>query len=121
MGVGSFLSNVAETAELHSVIGLRSRYYKTNYANAKAQVIEYIKEIKATLRNVDDEHKEIFIQSNRFHIIVTFVQVTPIETSIDFKVEMYSMFGFNRPQKKIANFYEYLDKNLTFKGVSLHP
>ena len=121
MSVGSFFGTTAETQELHSVIALRSRYYKTNYKKAKAVIIEYAEKNKMFVRNVDDAHKEILLQSNRYHIIVILVQVNPIETSIDFKVEIYGMFGFHRPRKKIINFYEYLNNNLQYKGVGLHP
>ena len=121
MGLGSFLNNTCETSELHSQRELRSRYYKINYAKAKARVLEYAKEIKAEPRHIDDAHKELFLQSNRFHIIVSFVQISPIETSVDFKVEVYGIAGFNRPRKKIVEMYAYLDKHLEFKGVGLHP
>lgn len=117
----SFLNNLAETKELHSDAVLRTHYYKTNYQKAKAVVIEYANEIKANVRNIDDEHREIFLQSDRYHIIVSLVQVSPIETSVDFKVEQYGIIGMNRPKKRIVEFYAYLDKNLTLKGVSLHP
>ncbi len=121
MSLKSYLGTIAETQELHSVIGLRSRYYKANYQKAKEVVLEYAEQMKAVVRNIDDEHKEILLQSNKFHIIVTFVQVTPIETSIDFKVEMYGLFGLHRPRKMIIKFYEYLNSVLPFKGVGLHP
>lgn len=121
MSVGSFFGTTAETQELHTVRELRSRYYKTNYAKAKAVVIEHAKDIKVNVSNIDDEHKEILLQSNRYHIIVSFVQVNPIETSVDFKVEMYGLFGFHRPRKLVISFYDYLNNNLQFKGVGLHP
>lgn len=121
MSLGSWLGTTAETKELHSVVSLRSRYYKTNYKKAKAVVIEYANQLKANIKHIDDEHRELLLQSDRFHIIVSFVQVTPIETSIDFKVEMYGLIGMHRPRRKIVAFYEYLDNNLPFKGVGLHP
>ncbi len=121
MGFFSFLNNTAETKELHSDAELRSRYYKTNYPKAKAVVLEHVNDLKASVRNIDDEHKELFIQGDRYHIIVSLVQVNPIETSIDFKVEVYGLAGFGRPKKKIVEFYQYLDQNLSFKGVGLHP
>ena len=114
MGVMSFLSNIAETKELHSVIELRSRYYKTNYRKAKAVITEYVKKINAKVKKIDDVYKEIFIQGSNFHIIVSIVQVSPIETAIDLKVEQYGLAGFNRPVKKINDFYAYLNKELDF-------
>ena len=121
MSLSSFFGTVAETKELHSVIALRSRYYKTNYNKAKAAVLEYTKQSNLNIGNIDDSHKEILLQSNKYHIIVSFIQVTPIETAIDIKVEVYGLFGLNRPQKMIVNYYKYLDENLSFKGVGLHP
>lgn len=121
MSVGSFFGTIDETQELHVVRELRSRYYKTNYKKAKAMAIEYTKAINVNVTNIDDEHREILLQSKRYHIIVSIVQVTPIETSIDLKVEMYGLFGFHRSRKIIISFYEYLDRNLQFKGVGLHP
>ncbi|QMS85549.1 hypothetical protein [Candidatus Xianfuyuplasma coldseepsis] len=116
-----FLSPLAESKELHSEVGLRSHYYKTNYQKAKAVIMEYAQKNKIEVRHIDDEHKELFLQASKYHIIVSFVQVTPYETSVDFKVEMYTMLGFNRPKKKIMALYEYLDKQLPYKGVGLHP
>lgn len=116
-----FLSPLAETKELHSDVTLRSHYYKTNYQKTKAVIIEYAKEHKIDVRNIDDEHKELFLQASKYHVIVSMVQVTPYETSVDLKVELYTMVGFNRPKKKIIALYEYLDKQLQFKGIGLHP
>jgi hypothetical protein len=121
MGFLSFFHTIAESKELHSDTVLRSRYYKTNYAKAKAVVLEFAKEKGLDVRNIDDVHKELFLQGSRFHVIVSIVQVNPIETSIDLKVEIYGLLGFNRPKNKIVEYYAYLDQNLPFKGVGLHP
>lgn len=121
MGFMSFIGNSAETSELNSIGSLRSRYYRANYAKTKAIIQEMANEFKLDIRNVDDQHGEILLQSNKFHIVVTIISVNPIETSVDFKVLMYAFLGFNRPQKKIVEMYKYLDSKMTFKGVGLHP
>lgn len=121
MSISTFLSNSAETRELHSIQKLRSRYYKANYQKCKDQVLGYVKTLDAMVEHVDDEHKELFVQSRKYHIIFSFVQVNPIETSIDIKLEQYGLMGMHRPRKRIIEIYEYLDKKLPFKGVSLHP
>ena len=121
MSFNSWLGTIAETKELHSFIGLRSRYYKTNYEKAKAVVLEYANQINTNVSNIDDVHKEILLQSNKYHIVVSLVQVNPIETSIDFKVQFYGVIGMHRPRKMILKFYDYLNSNLQFKGVGLHP
>jgi hypothetical protein len=121
MGFFSIFQTVAESKELHSDPQLRSRYYKANYRTVKAHVIEHAKTLQLDVRSVDDEHREIFLQGSRYHIIVSIVQVNPIETSVDFKVEFYGLIGRGRPKKTILAFYQYLDANLPFKGVGLHP
>lgn len=121
MGFFSFIGNTAETSELNTDVELRSRYYKTNYSKTKAVIIEYANDNKITVKHVDDQHKEVLLQGDRFHIIVSMVQVTPIETSVDLKVEQYSLLGLNRPKKRILALYEHLNQSLSLKGVSLHP
>jgi len=121
MGLMSFFQNIAESKELHSEALLRTHYYKTNYQKVKANCLEYAGLQNLDVRTIDDVHKELFLQSARYHIIVSIVQVNPIETSVDFKVEQYGLIGMNRPRKRIIDFYQYLDKQLLLKGISLHP
>ena len=121
MGIMSFIQNIAESKELHSEGILRTHYYKSNYQNVKAVCVEYAAREKMDVRHIDDVHKELFLQANKFHIMVSIVQVNPIETSVDFKVEQYGMIGMNRPKKRIVDFYAYLDQQLVLKGISLHP
>ena len=54
-------------------------------------------------------------------MIVTCIEVTPFETSVDIKVNFFGFIGMNRPAKTIEKIYQYLDSRLRFKGVSLHP
>jgi hypothetical protein len=121
MGLGDFFRTVAETKELHRDPSLRSRYYKVNYTKAKERVLEYANKHNIQVKNIDDTHRELFLQGSRYHVIVSILQVNPIETSIDFKVEVYGLFGFNKPKKTILSFYKYLNETLTFKGTGLHP
>ena len=121
MGFFSYFSPRAESKELHSDVALRSHYYKTNYAKTRDAIVEHAQELNLGVRTIDDEHREIFLQGAKYHIICSLVQVTPYETSVDFKIEVYGLMGMNRPRKRIIQFYQYLDKKLPFKGVSLHP
>lgn len=117
----TFFKTTAETKELHAVGALRSRYYKTNYKTAKEAILEYAQSQKLETKHIDDEHKEIYLQGTRYHIMVSVVQINPIETSIDFKVQHYGLIGMNRPMQRIEAFYKFLDTKLPFKGVGLHP
>ncbi len=121
MGILDMLKTIAETKELHTEPQLRSHYYKTNYKIAKDAIISYAIKQKLEIKHVDDVHKEIFLQGPRYHVICSVVEVNPIETSIDLKVEIYGVLGMNKPKKIILGFYQYLDKKLPFKGTSLHP
>jgi len=121
MGFFDFFSNNAETAEQHQVVGMRSRYYKSGYKKVKEQIESYCNKNQITIKHVDDVHNEMFLQTNKFHMIVSIVQVSPLETSVDMKVQTYKIMGMNAPKNLIMTVYKYLDSNLTFKGTGLHP
>jgi hypothetical protein len=121
MGFFDFLSNNAETSELHSVMDLRTRYYKTSYKKVKEQVEAYAEEQNITVKHVNDVHGEIFLQTGNYHMIVSIIQVTPLETAVDMKVQTYKLMGMSLPKKLILQMYAFLNINLTFKGTSLHP
>lgn len=113
MGFLDFYKTTAETSEHAINPALRSRYYKAKYGAVKDNVLDYAKERKLHVENVDDEHHELFIKARKFHIIVTILQLKGIKTSVDIKVQKYSFIGLNKPFKEIAQLYHYLDTNLT--------
>ena len=121
MGLFDFSSNLAETTELHVNPNLRTRYYKSRYTNLKEIVINYAKENNLFLKSVNDTHGEVFLQANRFHIIISIVQVNPLETAIDIKVQTYKLIGLFKPLKIITTLYNYSDTKAEFKGTGLHP
>ncbi|MFW5913747.1 MAG: hypothetical protein ACOCSM_01665 [Bacillota bacterium] len=122
MGIRDYFSNHAETKETHFVQTLRTRYYKHSSKEILDLLESYFKKSKdASVKTRDDEHGELFAEGRRFHIIVTVHSFTPRETSVDFKVQTYRLVGAHRPKKIIQTIYAYLDKNLTLKGVALHP
>jgi len=121
MSFSSYFSPTCETRELHSDALLRTRYYRNNFK----QCLEVLQELAKTedfeIRNVNEEHGEVYVLSNGYDCIFTMTQLTPIETGIDLKVNMFGVMGFGRPKKKAVQFYKLLDKALKFKGVALHP
>lgn len=121
MGFLEIFSNNAETRELHTSVELRSRYYKANYKTIKEVIEQRCTELKIGVKHVDDMHGEMFLQTNKYHMIVSIVQVNPIESAVDMKVQTYKIAGMNAPKKLITGMYEFLDSKLTFKGTSLHP
>ena len=121
MGFFDIFTNYAETKELHKDGSLRTRYYKTNYRKAKEVVLQYATDKKLEVRNVDDNHGELYLQNSRFHMIVSVIQVTPLETAIDVKVQTYAIAGLGKPKKLCLELYKRCNEHLTYKGVSLHP
>ncbi len=121
MGLFDFVKTSAETSELHASRQLRTRYYKTGYTQVKKYIEDYAQRKKIDVRNINDEHGEIYLQSNKYHIIVSVIQVHPRETAVDIKTNTYGVFGFSKPVKLIGELYAYLNEKLEFKGVSLHP
>ena len=121
MGIKTFLSNNAETRELHTDPDLRSRYYKTNFKKVREVIEQFCDNEGIVVVNVDVSHGEMFLQTTKYHMIVSIIQVTPLETAVDLKVQTYQLIGRNVPKSKIMKLYDYLNNNLSFKGVGLHP
>lgn len=116
-----FFSTIEETRELHSNGKLRTHYYKNSYQDVLAIVRTFEREFSLNLKHVDNNHGEIYLIGSGYDMIVTCIEVTPFETSVDIKVNFFGFIGMNRPAKTIEKIYQYLDSRLRFKGVSLHP
>jgi len=121
MSITSFFLSSAESRELHSDVELRTRYYRNNFKDCLKVVQKLANELKMDVREVNEQHGEIYLIGNGFDAIITAIQLTPIETGIDIKVNYFSFAGFGRPRKRIIELFKYLDANLKFKGVALHP
>ncbi len=121
MSIGTFFSPSAETRELHRDTQLRTNYYRNRYKEVIQGLETLAEQNKLEIRFIDHDHKEMYLISNGYEVIVTITQVSPIEAGIDFKVNYFAAMGFNRPFNKIKFFYQELKQILNFKGVSLHP
>ncbi len=121
MGLLDFTKTLCETKEIHTDRELRTRYYKTSYTKLKEQIEKFCDNNGLNIKNINDTHGEILIQTAKYHAIVSVIQVSPLETACDIKVQAYGVFGMHRPRKTIISLYEHLNKALKFKGVSLHP
>lgn len=121
MGLFGFMSTLEESKERHSSKDLMTHYYKCAYNKVKTAVLDYAKQQKLDVRSINDEHGEIYLQSRSYHMIVSIIQVNPLETAMDVKVQSYQVLGLYKPKKKIMDIYQYCNSKLTFKGVGLHP
>ena len=117
MGFFDFASNVAETRELHQKTHLRTRYYRTSYVNLKSIVLAYANVNNINVISEDDIHKEIFLQSNKFHMIVSIVQVTPLESAVDLKVQSYRLIGLFKPDKIILDLFKHLNQKTAVQNL----
>jgi hypothetical protein len=121
MGLKGFLSNDMETRELHSDVELRSRYYKTSKKKVQEALEDFCKENDLRVKSYNESLGEMFIQGEKYHVMVSIIQINPLETSVDFKVQTYKLIGMNAPKKLILRLYQFLDSKVPFKGTSLHP
>lgn len=121
MSVAAFFQTTCETRELHSDAQLRTRYYRNNFSQAKEAAEKIAAEERLEVRNVDALHGEIYLLGNGYDAIITAIQVTPIETGIDLKINWFGFIGLGRPKKVALKLYQSFDRLLKFKGVSLHP
>jgi len=120
MGLTTFFMNTCETREMHREGELRTRYYRNNFDQCLEAVKTMGGKYDLEIRDVNKMHGEIYLLGNGYDVICTVCQVNPIEAGIDFKINYFSTFGWGRPQKRVVEFYKFLDANLKFKGVSLH-
>ncbi|MFA7075514.1 MAG: hypothetical protein WC152_02470 [Candidatus Izemoplasmatales bacterium] len=121
MSLKTFLSNTAETRELHQEPGLRTNYYRNNFNQVLEAIQAIAQEEQLEIKSINKIHKEIYMLGNGYDIIVTISEITPVELGVDFKVNWFSGFGFNKPKKRVIALYAELKERLRFKGVSLHP
>ncbi|MCK5732474.1 MAG: hypothetical protein KAH13_05615 [Tenericutes bacterium] len=121
MSISSFFSPSCETRELHIDPQLRTRYYRNNFKDVLEALHTLAEKYHMNIQNVNEVHKEVYIIGHGHDCIVTIAQLSPIEAGIDFKVNMFSAVGLNRPKKKALQYYATLKELLKFKGVSLHP
>ena len=118
--MGIFQTTV-ETRELHKKEKLRTHYYRNNFKQIVNAFKEIVEQDNMEIHDVNEQYGDVFLVGDGYEVIASVIQLTPIETSVDFKVNWFATFGLNRPEKKAIHLYEELDKRLTFKGTVLHP
>jgi len=111
-----FLSGFAkhyETKDSAQDPELVTRYYRNNYRVTKEAVLAKAKNLGFQLRHEDDERKEHLLVSNSGEIIISMVNVTPIETAVDFTINTTGALSFGQGKKIITALYNELNKELT--------
>lgn len=111
---------VTATKENHAKEALRTHYYTCNYQKAKEAIIQLAQVMGYQVQHMNDQFNEVLLVKGAVTVLVEITMITQRETGIDFNIETSSFFDFGKGQKEIARFYQYLDKTLPFKGISLH-
>ncbi len=114
--MANFFQTSCETRELHSDADLRTRSYRNSFVQAKAAIEEVGKIIGFEIRGFDQTYGEIDCIGNGYEAIITALQMSPIETHINIKLNVFSVFGFGRPKKLCVRIYSELDKRLKNRG-----
>lgn len=120
MGFKDLFNNNYETSEMSSIEVLKTRYYRNRYEDVIDVIRRMVKEEKGTIKAEIENFLEIFFETVDYTCTATIVGVRPSETAVDFKVTTYKVLPNGKGKKIIERLYKYLDKNLTFKGVSLY-
>jgi len=121
MSFSSFFRTSCETREMHADVDLRTRYYRNSFDQCLVVLKKMATATQMEIRDVNKPHGEVYLLGSGFDCIVTISQINPIESGIDLKINYFATFGFNRPRKKAMAIYQFLNAELKFKGVALHP
>ena len=116
----SIFSTEVETKEVHKKEQLRTHYYRNNFNDVLNAFNKIAEEDNMEVQHVDKKWGEVYIIANGYEVIAIVNQITPLETAVDFKINYFVTFGFNRPMKRAIHLYERLDSMLNFKGTMLH-
>ncbi len=109
-----------ETGESEGYEILKTHYYKTSYDLMKAAVIEYFSKKGYEVTEFNDDYGEGMIIGKKLQATVKIIMQNPRETSVDFFVEYFGLFGKKQVALFLADFYDYCGKKFEFKGLGLH-
>lgn len=119
MGLFSTFSNLYETKERHEKKAYQTHYFKANYAQTKAALLDVARAQDWTLKSANDTYGELYFTGKKHHLIATLIQTSPAETAVDLKVQTYYIAGFNRPKKIIERTFNALRDAVPLKGTGL--
>lgn len=120
MGFMDLFKTHFESGEKATDEALMTHYYKNNYQQTKAALVEVAKELELTIAFEDDKRQELVLKRKDCEVIVTIVKINPIETTVDFTVNTAGIISFGKGKKIIQSLYQALDKRLMFKGLALN-
>ena len=120
MGFMDMFKTHFESGERATDEVLMTHYYKNNYQQTKAGLLEVAKELDFNVAFEDDIRQELMLKRKDCEVIVTIVKINPIETTVDFTEYTAGLISFGKGKKVIQSLYQALDKRLMFKGLALN-
>lgn len=113
MALADFFSNDFQTSDNHSNHVLKTRYYRGDYNKIKSEIIDVANRMGFVVEEVNDEYKEIRVESRRQEMIFNVFSISYFEQAVDIKVNTRYILSRGRGLKLIEAFYKELGKNLT--------
>lgn len=120
-GIVNFFSTMCETSETNKNPNkqmLITHYYACNYEKAKPAISSICQNLfDLQIINIDDHYHEMLFENKKLSLIITVNPVSAYEVSVDVKVKVYKLIGFNKPIKTLESFYSALNKRLILKRI----
>lgn len=113
MGLADFFSNDFQTSDNNSNHILKTRYYRGDYTKIKSEIIDVAKKMGFSIEEINDDYKEIRVDSNRQEMIFNVFSISYFEQAVDIKVNTRYLIAAGRGLKLIDAFYKELSRNLT--------
>lgn len=120
MAFKDYFTNDFETSDNAKSEELQTHYYRDTYEKVKNEVLNFAKKNDYEIGNINDEYREIYLYKNRHDLIITLVELSLMEISVDVKSTTYYLIGLKRGLKPIKELYQHLNRNLSLKGVALY-
>ena len=116
MGMLDGFRKLYETSDAAAEKMLVTHYYRNNYQQVKKGLQETAKALDFNITYENDDRKEFVFKRKDCEVIVTVVNITPVETTVDFTINTFGMFSFGKGRSLINALYNDLDKRLILKG-----
>ncbi len=119
MGFKDLFNNDYETSDNNRIESLKTRYYQNRYEEVLEVIKKMVEDEQGITKTLNEKYQELFFETSSYSCTVTLYSVRPSETAVDFKITTYKLIPNGKGKKIIERLYNYLDKRLYFKGVSL--
>jgi hypothetical protein len=114
MAIKDFFSNDFGTSDFAKNERLLTRYYRNDYKVTKNAVINVAKKLGYEVVDTNDQFKELLISGMTSDITISIIAVSYYEMAVDLHIVTHYLLSMGRGINHIEEFYNELDRNLTF-------